>query len=81
LDDRDVGLQVRAKETGVNEGEITFKLLNQFGDQLYQEQTQYSSTQGFHQINTQSLNLSPGLYYLRVEIPDKSPEVFRILKN
>ena len=74
-------LQVRWQKADATPVPATFRLLNGQSETVYQQQTDVSGTNGVHPIDLSRVNLSRGLYYLRVEIPGVAPQVVRVRKE
>ena len=81
IDEASGELRVRWQKKEATSASMMFRLLNGQGESLYQQQTEVSGTQGVHHIDTQSLKLPRGLYYLRVEIPGEAPQIIRVRKQ
>ena len=59
----------------------TYRLINQMGEEVFKQTTDISSTGTLQHFDLQDLNLSKGVYFLRVEKAGEDPQVTRLLKN
>lgn len=61
--------------------EVTYRIINHVGKEIYVHSKRMADSGDLHQIDVRNLRLNPGFYYLKVERPDKSPKITRLLKN
>ena len=79
--DNQSSLRVSGGTSGATAAPTTFRLLNQQGEEVHRQQANQLNPTEPYQIDVQSLNLSPGMYFLRVERADAAPQVVRVMKE
>ena len=60
---------------------VTLRLLNQQGEEIIRQQVDTPDGKDGYQLDIQRLNLSSGMYFLRVERANAAPQTVRVLKE